>query len=190
MRKLVYYFLALVLIAAAATAIVAAVKSFKSHDDKASGSTSAVNKKTQAAKAACDIFTLADAKLLLGSAAKGGDNTQESSSPYLAVSDCTYAQEQASSAPVSSGQSATLLVRAPKTEKGVASNSNEFGALRPVGVQDVAGYGDNAYWDAAHGQLNILKNQNWYIVSYGPVSPAERTLDQTRQLADLLIGKM
>jgi hypothetical protein len=190
MRKLAFYLLALILVAAAAAAIAGAVKSSKSHDDKASDTTASTAKKPPAAKSACDIFTLADAKLLLGSTAKGGENGMAASTNDLAVSTCTYTQDTGSSASVSSNKSATLLVRSPKTDKGAASNQNEFGALEPAGVQNVSNYGDSAYWDAEHGQLNILKNKTWYILSYGPVTPADRTLDQAKQLADILINKL
>lgn len=188
MRKLGFYLLGLILVAAAAVAIVVAAKNSKSHNDNTSDSgTQAVTKKTPSAKDACSIFTLADAKLLLGTDAKGGENGVSTSSEDLSVSTCTYTD---SDTPASTSQSATLLVRAPKTEKGITSNHNEFGPLKPTGVQDVPGYGDSAYWDAEHGQLNILKNNNWYILSNGPVTPGDRTLDQTTKLADILISKL
>ena len=191
MRKLGFYLLGLILVGAAAVAIVVAAKNSKSHDDKVSTTTAAVApKNTLSVKEACDIFTLADAKLLLGDNAKGGQNGASTSSNDLAVSTCTYTQDAGSNSPVSTNKSATLLVRSPRTDKGITSNQNEFGALRPADVQDITGYGNKAYWDAEHGQLNILKNNNWYILSYGPITPADRTLDQAKQLADELINKL
>jgi hypothetical protein len=191
MRKILYYLLGLVLIAAAVAAGIGAARNSKSHNDKTSNTTTATTKPAPAAKKACDIFTLADAKQLLGDTAKGGQSTTDASSQDLTVTTCTYTQSSAgSSLPVGSTNSASLLVRAPKSQKGITGNANEFGQLRPRSVQDVSGYGDGAYWDIEHGQLNILKNNNWYILSYGPVTPADRTLDQTRQLADILITKL
>jgi hypothetical protein len=128
------------------------------------------------AKSACSIFTLADAKQVLGDTAKGGSVNDENSSDDLTVSSCSYTQDSGANVPVSSGKTAGLLVRAPKTGSG--------------DTQDVSGYGDSAYWDPQLGQLNILKNNTWYILSNGPVTPASRTLDQAKQLADLLISKM
>jgi hypothetical protein len=190
MRKLWFYLAAIILIGAAAAAIVAAIRSSKSHVDSSSKGTTSAAKKQPSVKDACSLFTLTDAKQLLGDTAKGGQNPITESTKNLKVTTCTYTQDQGANAPVSSRQSATLLVRAPLTDIGKTSNQNQFGPLKPTGVQDVPGYGDSAYWDPEHGQLNILKSDTWYILSYGPTTPASRTLDQTKQLADLLINKL
>lgn len=192
MKRPLAYLAGVVLVAGAAVAIVAASNSSKSQDESISSqsNTTETVQAAQTVKKACDIFTLANAKKLLGDTAKGGETTASSSSADLAVTDCTYTQDSGSNAPVTGAKSATLLVRAPKTKQGSTSNQNQFGPLKPGGVQDVAGYGDSAYWDPQYGQLNILKNDNWYILSYGSIAPSDRTLAQTEQLANLLISKM
>lgn len=192
MRKTLAYLVALVLVAGAVAAVALAINSRGSSDKKST--TSTVGNPDQGtrltSKQACSIFTLADAKQLLGDTAKGGENPISNSSGDLVVTTCTYTQDEGNNAPVSSRKSATLLVRAPKTSAGAASNQRQFGPLRPDTAQDVVGYGDSAYWDADHGQLNILKHDSWYILSYGPVTPTDRTLDETKNLADTLINKM
>jgi hypothetical protein len=187
MRRLLIYAGAIVLLAGAIAAIVLAKEHSNQHDDDTSQSTTVPK---LAPKKACNVFKLSDAKELLGDTAKGGVNPIYESSNDLDVSTCTYTQDPGENAAVSSRKSATLLVRAPLTNKGKLSNQNEFGPLEPGGVQDVSGYGDNAYWDPQHGQLNILKHDTWYIVSYGPTSPTDRTLDDAKKLADILINKM
>lgn len=189
MRKFWFYLLAIILVAATVIAVVLAVKSSKSHNDKISSAPVVTNHKPST-KNACTIFTLADAKQLMGDTVKGGVNPAFESSSDFDVSTCTYTQDQGANAPVSARKSATLQVQAPKTDIGIASNQKEFGALKPAATQDIAGYGDQAYWDPEHGQLNILKDNIWYILSYGPSTPTERTLDQAKQLADLVINKM
>lgn len=189
MRKTGFYLLALVLVGAAAAAIVFAAKSSKSHVDTTAPASSSVSPK-KTTKRACTIFTLADAKDLIGDTAKGGQKPTLESSEDLDVSNCTYTQDQGANAPVSGRQIATLLVRAPKTRQGIISNQNQFGSLRPSGVEDVSGYGDQAFWDPQNGQLNILKNNNWYILSYGSVMPSSRSLAETKQMADVLISKL
>lgn len=184
--KTLYFAIGLILIAAATATAWWALKNTKNHDDQTAGQTSTAT--VAAPNRACHIFTLANAKTLLGSGAKGGSNTATESSEDLNISTCTYSL--GSGASDTDRKTASLLVRAPKTSKGAASNSNEFGQLRPATVQDTPGYGDGAYWDSEHGQLNILKNNSWYILSYGTSAPAGRSLDQTRQLADLLINKL
>lgn len=141
-------------------------------------------------KQACVVFNLDYAKQVLGDGAKGGETGATTSSDDLEVSTCSYAQSTDTSSKVSAAKSASLLVRAPRTSEGVASNQNQFGRLMPTEVQSIQGYGDVAYWSPQYGQINILKNNTWYIVSYGPITPSARTLDQTKQLADILINKM
>ncbi|MGH7156826.1 MAG: hypothetical protein ACREGG_01815 [Candidatus Saccharimonadales bacterium] len=192
MKRLWLYLGGAVLVAGAAVAIVVAADSSKSQDENISSqsNTTPGGQQPQSVKRACNVFTLADAKKLLGDNAKGGQTSDSSSSIDLAVSACTYTADAGSNAPVSSGKSATLLVRAPKTEQGETSNQDQFGPLKPTSVTDVSGYGDKAYWDPQYGQLNILKNDDWYILSYGPITPTSRTLQQTEQLANILINKM
>jgi hypothetical protein len=187
MKKVWLYFVGLVLIAAAVIGIALTMRDTKNHADKSGSTNSSASSNS---KAACSIFTLADAKQVLGSSAKGGEKTGETSSGDLEVSTCSYTQDTGSSAPVSATKSASLLVRSAKSPAGATSNQNQFGVLKPTTVQDVAGYGDSAYWDPQYGQLDILKNSTWYILSNGPITPSARTLDQAKQLADVLISKM
>lgn len=193
MKRSWIYIIGIVLILAATAAVIAALSnSGSSQKDKTSQSSAQKpsNSPTLTKRTACQIFSLADAKQVLGDSVKGGSNPVASSSDDLAVSTCTYTQDTGNNAPVSAGKSATLLVRAPKTSAGSASNHNQFGPLKPTGVQEVSGYGDSAYWDPQYGQLDILKNNTWYILSNGPVTPASRTLDEAKQLADILISKL
>ena len=193
MRLRWFYLIGAVLVIAAAAAIVLArSNSSKNQNDKTSQASSQKPSSSPAfaKRQACSIFTLSDAKQILGDSAKGGNTTGDTSSDDLSVSTCTYTQDSGSNAPVSAGNSATLLVRSPKTGAGITSNQNQFGPLKPTGSQHVAGYGDNAYWDPQYGQLNILKHNTWYILSSGPITPSSRTLDEAKQLADLLISKM
>jgi hypothetical protein len=189
MKRPMIYILGAGLVLAAAGAIVLAVHSSNSQDDKTSNQPTS-SATSPSVKKACAIFTLSDAKKLLGDTAKGGENGAPSSSADLAVSLCTYTQDAGSNAPVSTSPSATLLVRLPQTPRGINSNHNQFGPLRPESVQPISGYGDGAYWDPQFGQLDILKNNNWYVLSYGPITPTDRTLAQTEQMANLLISKM
>lgn len=188
MKRFWLYLIGFVLLAGAVVAVALAVNNAK--DDKSQSTNSSNLTASSASKQACSIFTLADAKQVLGDGAKGGVSPPDSSSDDLAVSSCIYTQSTGPSAPVSSTKTASLLMRKPKTDDGKQSNIDQFGQLKPHGVQDVSGYGNSAYWDAQHGQLNILKNGTWYIISNGPVTPSARTLDGAEQLAALLIDKM
>lgn len=186
MHKRWIYLLALILIAAAAGATILAKKEFKDHGNKTAPIATA-NKISK--NRACHTFSLDDAKRLMRNAVKSNQNPIYESSSDLEVSTCTYT-EQTTSAAVPGRKSASLLIRYPKTDKGALSNRNEFGPLRPAAVQTVSSYGDSAYWDPSHGQLNILKNDIWYVVSYGQAAPSARTLDQAKELANLLSDKL
>ena len=192
MRRAWLYILGIVLVAAAGVGIMVAMNSSKDHSDKSSSVNASQNASGTAfpKRQACTIFTLADAKQVLGDSAKGGDNSPATSSDALSVSSCSYTQDSGSNAPVSASKSARLKVSSPKTGAGTTSNQNQFGYLKPADSQHVAGYGDNAYWDPQNGQLNILKHNAWYILSNGPVTPSARSLDQAKALADILISKM
>lgn len=193
MKRAWEYIIAFILILAATLAVVYAVGTLSNHNDQKQPS--GFQKKPVAniptKKQACGIFTLADAKRLLGDSVKGGDNPADTSSQDIDVTTCNYLQDLSSSnVPVSSGKTASLTVKIPKTADGIKSNQGQFGPIKPSGVEDISGYGDNAYWDTEHGQLDILKNNTWYILSNGSTTPSSRTLDEARQMADLLIGKM
>jgi hypothetical protein len=189
MRRFWAYVIGAVLVVAAVAGVLVARHNSQDHTDKTIST--AINHSTAFPSIkACNIFTLADAKQVLGDTAKGGASGTNTGSSDLEVSTCSYSQSSGTSAPVSATKSASLLVRAPKTGAGTTSNQNQFGTLKPADSQPVAGYGDNAYWDPQFGQLNILKNNAWYILSNGPITPVDRTLDQAKLLADLLISKM
>lgn len=194
MRRAWLYIIGAALVAAAVAGILIARDNSQDHSDKTASSaaqSTAIDHSTAFPSIkACSIFTLADAKQVLGDTAKGGASGANTSSSDLEVSMCSYSQTSGSSAPVSATKAASLLVRAPKTGAGTISNQSQFGALKPADSQPVPGYGDNAYWDPQYGQLNILKHNAWYILSNGPITPVDRTLDQAKLLADILISKM
>lgn len=187
LKKVWLYIVGLLLVLGAAGAIFLAIQNTKGHDDKLTLNAATTNVVKQ--NKACQIFTVANARSLLGADVKEGENPADQSTQDLIVSTCTYRQVS-SAADTSDRKSASLLIRAPKTAKGSASNDNEFGALRPANVQDAPGYGEQAFWNARNGELNVLKNHIWYILSYGPSTPTARTLDQTRQMADMLAGRL
>jgi len=191
-KRVLEYVIGLILIAGAAAGILLALNNSKNHNDNSHPAS--IQKKTAnipVKKQACGIFTLSDAKQLLGDSAKGGDNQADTSSADIDVSICNYLQDLSNSnTPVSISKSASLTVKIPKTDSGIKSNQGQFGPIKPGGVEDISGYGDAAYWDPGHGQLDILKNNIWYILSYGSITPASRSLDEAKQMADLLIDKM
>src|SRR6478752_10614880 len=108
------HLLGLALLVLAVLVSLAAWRQSASHDDDTA--TSSVVKVPKKANKACQIFTLSDAKSLLGETAKIGQSPADASSADLDVSTCTYTQSSSTGVPVSERKSASLLVRIPKTE--------------------------------------------------------------------------
>ncbi len=131
---------------------------------------------------ACDILPLATAQKVDAGLAANDAPSSDASSDAILVSNCNYYA-------LSTKTSVGLLVRGAKNATGADSNADQFKTV-PMGAQAVDGYGDKAYWDPTFGQLNILKSNNWYILSNGPVMPKDRTLDAAKKLADVLIDKL
>lgn len=189
MKRIWIYLAGVALVAAAVAVAWIAFAGSKDHADNGQNQAAGSLTAPQMPKKACDIFTLADAKKLLGDSAQGGQDTSDASSIDIDSSTCSYTQSVGAT-PVVTRLSASLTVRDPKTSTGAASNQRQFGHLRPADAVDVQGYGDSAYWDPKPAQLDILKSDSWYILSLGPTDPAGRTLDDTKKLADILTDKI
>ncbi|MHB1055548.1 MAG: hypothetical protein ACYC6B_09285 [Thermoleophilia bacterium] len=137
---------------------------------------------------ACDVLTATVARQILGDAAARGDLPAGSTSTKdVSVSSCVYTAkiDPGAAVRISNTKGVSVLVRSAKTDAGANPNRAQFGTGRPAAAQDVAGLGDDAYFDTQYGQLNVLKGGNWYIVtSYS--GKTNGTLESSRQLADLL----
>lgn len=139
---------------------------------------------------ACKVLTPEIATQYLGETPETSETpSTEASSDDINVSNCAYSTKFVIGQPASL-RSASLLVRSAKTQDGADSNENVFTDQRPAGVETVSGYGNDAFWNPSIGQLNILKNNNWYIIQAGGVSPTNRTSADAKKLTDLLIGDL
>lgn len=144
-------------------------------------------------KDACDILTEETAKTILGQSIIKADpsNSADASSDDIVVSQCSYSETTGTDALTPQTQkTVNLLARRPKTDKGKQANSAVFvsGAM-PRNATEVEGYGNSAFWNPEFGQLNILKNDTWYIVEFGALISSGRTLEDTKKFADALIAK-
>src|SRR5258708_365347 len=102
MRRTWLYIIGGLLVLAAITGIIMAAENSNDHSDKPSSANGSQNSSAVAfpKRQACNIFTLADAKKVLGDTAKGGDNGTTTSSDALSVSTCSYTQDSGSNVPV------------------------------------------------------------------------------------------
>jgi hypothetical protein len=140
-----------------------------------------------AAKDACNVLTQNIADQILGAGAEIGVGNNNTASDDVNVSTCTYsAKTDGTIAGVKNMKLATLMVRSPLSADGVRSNEQPFNPIKE-GAQAVAGYGEKAFWDPEFGQLNVLKNGSWLILSYGKAGAADRTPDEAKRFADAII---
>lgn len=130
---------------------------------------------------ACEMLTEQEASEVLGANAMKGDEAAPVSSDDLKVTSCTYNNGVGNAQDI---VSTTLLVRSPLTDAGAASNRNGLEDGTIVGNVPVEGYGDKAVWNPDTGQLNVLKDNTWFIISYGKAQPTSHSLDDVKKLAD------
>jgi hypothetical protein len=137
---------------------------------------------------ACDVLTEDIAKSILGDNIDQQDPSLGSANtPDLAVSTCAYSTKITSSstgtAPKSDG--INVLARIAITQAGADSNESQFEGLA-MGQQEVKNIGDKAFYAPTFRQLNVLKNNNWYILTSYKDSPANATFDTDKILAEKL----
>lgn len=120
---------------------------------------------------ACVLFTLQEAKELLGGRAMKTNVGQPVQLGDTTQSRCGYtdgSSEQASMVV------AAIMIRSGINDKGVEKNKSEFAASKPSkGIESVTDLGDGAYFNQVNGQLNVLDGRNWIIISYGIGSAPE-----------------
>lgn len=141
---------------------------------------------------ACDVVTQSVADQVLGSGSTKSDTSAgNASSDDVSVSNCNYLNKPHTGNPLQDAKNGTtlgLLARAAKSSAGANSNKAVFGSQKPSGVEDLSGYGDKAYYNPQYGQINILKGNNWYILSVkkGVDSRVVSTLDVVKPFADAI----
>ncbi|HCH34946.1 MAG: hypothetical protein UY35_C0002G0055 [Candidatus Saccharibacteria bacterium GW2011_GWC2_48_9] len=135
---------------------------------------------------ACSLLTVVEAKSLLGGRTIRTNNTAPQVSADNATSQCGYADGNPKTGEM---LVIAIIVRAGVNDEGVARNNTDFAAARPEkGVQDIEGLGDDAFFNEANGQLNILDGRNWMILSYGVGSdPLSNALSDAKALASKIL---
>lgn len=144
---------------------------------------------------ACTVLTQATAEELLGPTAKKGDTAGFNLTPKgdnMNISNCTYSVNTniAGATDTTKITSLSVLASSAKTSVGAESNKAQFGASKPAGADTVTGLGDGAFWDQKVGQLNILKGNNWYILSRGSGPVTDRKLDDAKKFANEIVTRL
>jgi hypothetical protein len=136
---------------------------------------------------ACDLMTMAEAKTLLGDKTINGVNITPEQQGDITISKCSYSDGLPD---VSNAVVAAIIVRSGINDPGIALNKAQFISGKPSShVQDVSGLGDIAYFNQINGQLNVLKDSTWIVVSYGSGSDSTtNTVDNDTKLAKLALN--
>lgn len=132
---------------------------------------------------ACQVYTFSKAQEILGPNTKQGDDTPPIIQGKTLVSTCSYTN---GASDAKSLQVSTVLLRCSTDD----SSKEGFRAERSTGAEAVTGLGDDAYWDPTLAQLHILKGHNWAIITSGSSVIKERTPEQAKAVAALIISEL
>ncbi len=135
---------------------------------------------------ACDLFTPAEARDLIGGQVIGANAKKPVISDNVATSKCSYTDDNIDGNKMIV---AAVAVRSGINDKGVQQNKTEFSSGRPSkNTEDVKGVGEKAYFNKELGQLNVLDGRKWIILSYGVGStPQANTVEKAKQLAEKVL---
>lgn len=127
---------------------------------------------------ACQLLTQAIAQQVLGpdTTTSPPADTSALRTSDTSVSACAYTSKTGSM---------QLVVRTPDGSLGVSKNATLFGSAKPQNTTAVQGYGQSAYWDNDKHQLDILGNNNWYVITRSTGTQAD-----AEAVAKLLAGKL
>ena len=136
---------------------------------------------------ACELLTLDEAKGFLGDATINGVNSDFVQTGNIVTSRCGYSDGKIDTA---NAVVIGIAVRSGINDEGIEQNKSQFNNGMPTSnVEIVKDLGDSAYYNQTLGQLNILKQSTWIILSYGPgVSPASNTLEDALKIADKVLN--
>lgn len=132
---------------------------------------------------ACEVLTQAEAEKALGTTVAGEAINPKVKRPKVALS-CTYTGVNKDGNPVAANALFKFARTDAEAQKGFDDARLQF-QTKPMYIA-----GAEAFWSAKTGQMNLRKGRTWLIVSVGPVKTADRDVDQTRRLAELLARKL
>ena len=174
-RKVLSWFLAVLIIAGFITAIIV-------------GTIESQPKIIYQPVDACSLLSLDQAKSLLGDKAVNGNHVKPVIKDHNAASSCTYADTNTD---VNADTVIAISVRSAIDDGGIQQNIGDFVTNKPkTGVKDVKDANNLEYLNTATGVFNILSDggKQWIRLSYGVgSSPQTNTLDDAIKLATVVL---
>jgi len=136
---------------------------------------------------ACGLLTLDEAKEFLGEAAINGVNSDLVQTGDIVTSRCGYSDGKIDTA---NAVVIGVAVRSGINDEGIEQNKTQFSNGMPTdNVEVIKDLGDSAYFNQTLGQLNILKQSTWIILSYGlGASPETNKIEDAVKLADKVLN--
>lgn len=134
---------------------------------------------------ACELLTAPEVREILGENALNTNNSQPVVTKNTAISRCGYTNgvDDAAKAIV-----AAIVVRSGVNDEGVLQNKKDFASNAPnyTAVEDL---GDDAYFDSETGQLNVIRDKEWIILSLGTAdAPTLNSQEDTIKLAEKVLN--
>lgn len=131
---------------------------------------------------ACEVFTLEEAKKVLGAGAQPEPANPKVKRPRV-VPSCSYTIAKdgktiAATASFRSGRAEADLQRAFEEDRLRFQS-------KPVLIE-----GGSGYWSAKQGQMHLLKGRHWVSAAVGGAKPGERDAEMSRRLAEILVKKL
>jgi hypothetical protein len=149
-------------------------------------------------KLACDLFTLDEAKSIIGSNARplpisalGNRAVQDTS-----LTTCPYTTASGDAASQDPYQTATLQVYFAKNAAGQTENQKNFNEAQKQGsIAAVTNLGAQAFYNSTYGQLEILKGSYWLVVASSTSNPTGSTApvysqDNDTKIAQAVLAKL
>ena len=132
---------------------------------------------------ACKLFTLDDAKKLLGIDAVASPNNASAVSPKASVSTCSYS---ANTKDVKNLKALTLLIRSSNPVQA----QQAFELAKASNAQTLPNLGKAAYYNPDQSQLNILENETWIIIASTTGTTGKGSLTTPKNAATVILPRL
>jgi len=136
---------------------------------------------------ACGLLTLDEAKEFLGDATINGVDSGLAQTGNIVTSRCGYSDGKTDTA---NAVVIGIAVRSGINDEGIEQNKTQFNNGMPTdNVEVIKDLGESAYFNQTLGQLNILKQSTWIIISYGlGASPEANKIEDAVKLANKVVN--
>lgn len=133
---------------------------------------------------ACKLFSLEDAKKVMGKTATISKNNANAVSSNATVSTCSYSSGHKKPEDLTA---LTVLVRSSNKIQA----RQAFEVARPQDATDIKNLGDQANYSSETSQLNLLRDENWVIIALNKGgSESKGTIDAPKQVAEIIDSRL